>query len=407
MSLLFALVQVLLSFVGRIADTSIFSFIQLDEQNKRALSEKMIGLFRSEMTDVAMTCFVAYSVTFITLLALVPNAEKFGMIDHPDGERKVHNGSKPVIGGIGMFSGVLMTMLFMNSGHISTGFLPAMTLIALTGAIDDRRGVSFIYRFVIQVCATIIVMIYGGTILSSFGDLFRLGPIRMEGVWSWAITVFCVTGVINSINMIDGLDGLAGGFSLVAFVGFGLLAGISGQTQILFIVTAYSGALAAFLYFNWHPARLFMGDAGSMAIGFVLATLSIEITQHSNAIPPVVALLVLSLPVSDTIVVMSRRLFNGKNPFKPDRTHIHHQLLDLGMSQSSVAWIIVIIGAVSSAVGVIGFVRNIAESTLFALWLFCFVIYCIAMLKMGAIYRFVCNITGEGMTPADIRQGAR
>lgn len=405
MSLLFAFLQVLLSFVGRIADASIFSFISIDEQNKRALSEKMIGLFRSELTEVAMICFIAFFVTFLTLLLLVPNAEKMGMIDHPDGERKVHTGSKPVVGGIGMFAGVMITMLFVKSDFFMTGFLPAMTLIAITGMIDDRKGLSFVYRFVVQVCATIIVMIYGGTILSTFGDLFRLGPIRVEGVLSWVITIFCVTGVINAVNMIDGLDGLAGGFSLVAFVAFGLLAGISGHTHILFIVTAFSGALAAFLYFNWHPARLFMGDAGSMTIGFVLAALSIDITQNSSPIHPVIALLVLSLPVSDTIVVMTRRLVNGKNPFKPDRSHFHHQLLDLGMSHSSVAWIIVIIGAASSAVGVIGYARNMAESTLFALWLCCFVVYCIATVKIGAIYRIICNITGDAMSPANVRQG--
>jgi UDP-GlcNAc:undecaprenyl-phosphate GlcNAc-1-phosphate transferase len=244
-------------------------------------------------------------------------------------------------------------------------------------------------------------MHFGGTVLRSFGDLFSLGQLQ-TGLFAWVVTIFCVSGVINAINMIDGLDGLAGSVSLVAFIAFGMLSGLLGRNDLVLVAIAFSGAIAAFLYFNWHPAKLFMGDAGSMNIGFVLAYLSIETTQHSHSVSPVVALLILALPVSDTLVVMARRMFAGKNPFHADRTHIHHLLLEIGFSQRATVLIITMLTVVSSSIAVIGTIQHVSEPVLFTIWISCFALYFAACCRIEIIYRFICHFRAQSLSSTSL-----
>ena len=330
---------------------------------------------------------VALAISYVMIMFLASHAEKLGFIDHPDGQRKIHTVAKPLIGGIGILAGVLVSMLlFMPIGQ-NLGLIIAILMIGAIGAIDDRRNISFKIRFLVQTTATASIMYFGGTVLYSFGNLVGLGAIQ-TGILAWPITLFCVIGVINAVNMTDGLDGLAGGTSLVAFSAFGMLAWLNDQPELTFISIAFVGALAAFLRFNWYPSKLFMGDAGSMSLGFVLAFFAIEVTQKTGSIvSPAAALLVLALPVTDTITVMAKRVLKGHSPFHPDKTHLHHVIKAMGFNHHKV--VIVIIGAtvISSSIAVIGTLLHFPDYLFFIIYLFCFTVYFAASYKLRAIYR--------------------
>lgn len=331
---------------------------------------------------------LSLAVSFAAILLLKANAQRLGLIDMPDGVRKIHTVAKPLVGGLGMVAGILLSMLvFLPIAHY-IGLLLAIIMIATVGFFDDRHDISFKIRFAVQALATVSVMYFGGTVLHSFGNLFGFGPI-LTGSFGVAVTIFCVIGVINAMNMIDGLDGLAGSISMVAFSAFGILAGLNGQTGLVFISVAFIGALAAFLRFNWSPSKLFMGDTGSMTLGFVLAWFAIETTQGSSTVSPSAALLVLALPVTDTIVVMFKRIRKGKSPFFADKTHFHHVLKAMGLDHRKAVIIMATASAISSSVAIIGTMLHLPDYTLFSIYLFFFTAYFIASYRIKTIYRIV------------------
>ncbi len=330
---------------------------------------------------------IALAISNVMIMFLASRAGEFGFIDYPDGQRKIHTVAKPLVGGIGILAGVLISMLlFMPVGQ-NLGLIMAILMIGAIGAIDDRRNVSFKIRFLVQMAATASIMYFGGTVLYSFGNLIGLGAID-TGILAWPITLFCVIGVINAVNMTDGLDGLAGGISLVAFSAFGMLAWLNNQSELTFISIAFIGALAAFLRFNWHPSKLFMGDTGSMSLGFVLAFFAIEVTQKTGSIvSPAAALLVLALPVTDTITVMAKRVLKGHSPFHPDKTHLHHVIKAMGFNHHKVVIVIISATVVSSSIAVIGTLLHFPDYLFFTIYMFCFTLYFAASYKLRAIYR--------------------
>ncbi|WP_233570552.1 MraY family glycosyltransferase [Prosthecochloris sp. ZM_2] len=314
-------------------------------------------------------------------------AEQLGFIDHPDGVRKIHTVAKPLVGGLGIITGVIISMLAFVPIQHYIGLIIAMLMVGTVGALDDRHDLHFKVRFIVQIAATVSIMYFGGTVLTSFGNLLGFGAIQ-TGFLGYAITIFCVLGVINAVNMIDGLDGLAGGTSLVAFSAFGLLAWLNGQPELMLIAIAFVGALAAFLRFNWFPSKLFMGDAGSMTLGFVLAFFAIAVTQKTGSVvSPVAALLVLALPITDTITVMIKRVLKGKSPFHPDKTHLHHILKAMGVNHHKVVIVMIGATAISSTIAIIGTVLHLPDYALFSIYIVCFSTYFVASYKLRGIYR--------------------
>ncbi len=331
---------------------------------------------------------LSLAVTFIVILLLQANAEKLGLIDMPDGIRKIHTVAKPLVGGLGMVAGIFCSMLLFLPFSACIALLSALLLIVTVGFFDDRHDISFKIRFAVQALATVLVAYFGGTSLNSFGNLIGTGELQ-TGFFAIAFTIFCVIGVINAMNMIDGLDGLAGSISLVSFSAFGILAWLNGQASLVFISVAFIGALVAFLRFNWAPSKLFMGDAGSMTLGFSLAWFAIETTQGSSTVSPSAALLVLALPVSDTLVVMFKRIRKGKSPFFADKTHFHHVLKAMGLDHRKAVIIMATASAISSSVAIIGTMLHLPDYTLFTIYLFFFTAYFIASYRIKSIYRIV------------------
>ncbi|KZK75036.1 MAG: hypothetical protein A3K90_08950 [Pelodictyon luteolum] len=351
-------------------------------------------LSESSIAGLSTPSLIAFAVTFGSIKILFPNAARLGLVDHPDGQRKLHSDSKPVVGGLGMLAGIMPALLLFSERSISRiGFLAALLIVMVTGAVDDRRHLGFKFRFMLQALATLLVLATGGHPLQSFGDLFGLGQIQ-TGVAAWSLTIICIVGVVNAVNMIDGLDGLAGSISFIAFVAYGLLAAVSGRPDLQLLCAVFATAIAAFLYFNWNPARLFMGDAGSMGIGFTLAWVAVELTRPGTAISvsPVAVLLVIAVPVADTLVVMLKRIIARKHPFHPDRNHVHHILQAMSFGHRGSVLFIAVLTIASAGIAVSGTLLHIPDAILFDIWVLGFLLYALASYNVKPMHRMVCRL---------------
>lgn len=282
-----------------------------------------------------LTCFYTFMTALFTALIIVPFLRKWaldqGNLDIPD-ERKMHGTPMPRLGGIAIFLSFLISIIV----HVPVtptirGFLVGGLIIFITGLIDDLTELSSKRKFAGEVAACLATIVLGELWLSDLGNLFGFGEIILP-VWiGIPFTVFAVVGVINAINLIDGLDGLAGGVSVMALTAFFVLGWLNGDQQTTLLAAAMTGALLGFLKYNFYPARIFMGDAGSLTVGFVLGFLAVYTTQQqSSTISPMVPIMILGLPLLDTLWVMSRRIVQRESPFAADRSHVHHKFLNLG-----------------------------------------------------------------------------
>ena len=282
-----------------------------------------------------LTIFYTFMTALFASLVLVPFLRRWaldrGDLDQPDA-RKVHSVPTPRLGGVAIFLSFLFTsIVFIPIDSCSRGLLAGGLIIFATGLADDLVGISAKQKFVGEVAACATALLIGRHYLINLGDLFGFGEIILSPWLGIPFTVFAVVGVINAVNLIDGLDGLAGGVSVIALSAF-LIFGLLMQDPIAVLLSAgLLGAILGFLKYNFYPARIFMGDTGSLTVGFLLGFLAVHITQHPQAsVSPVLPLLVLGLPIADTVRVMGQRLLRGESPFAPDRSHVHHNFMNLG-----------------------------------------------------------------------------
>jgi UDP-GlcNAc:undecaprenyl-phosphate GlcNAc-1-phosphate transferase len=291
-----------------------------------------VTLERNQMDAIFLAVFIS---ALFTSLVLVPPlsgiAFRFGGIDRIEA-RKVHLRSTPRLGGVAIFSGFLLAfLLFGDLDSQARGLLAGGIIIFLTGLADDFISLPPYCKFCGEVLAATIGVVMGGLSLASLGNPLGFGEIEL-GIFAVPFSVFAVVGVINAINLLDGLDGLAGGVSALACIAFGVLAYKTGNSSLMFLSVALLGGVLGFLRYNTYPAKVFMGDSGSLFIGYCLAFFSIKlVVEGHGAISPAIPLIILGVPVVDTLVVMVNRLRKGEKIFLPDKTHIHHRLLDLGI----------------------------------------------------------------------------
>ncbi len=305
---------------------------------------------------------------------LIKISLRVGLIDHPGG-RKKHSHPKPVVGGLGMAIVLLITCLFFLPLGGLRGYWTGMVLLVMTGLLDDFKAVSHQFKFLAQFAAVVCMIFYSDIHLKSFGNLLGFGEIQL-GIMAVPVTIVGMVGVINAINMIDGLDGLAGGIALVAFAAFAFLFYRLGRPGLMMVNIAQAGTLAGFLLFNWQPARLFMGDAGSLFIGFSLAFMAIAVSQTpGNRVYPVVPLLILGLPIVDTFTIMTKRLLHGQNPFHGDRRHLHHMFMRIGLSRKATVVTIILFSALFAAIAIASVILRTPEPFLFYFFLVCFAAY--------------------------------
>lgn len=328
-----------------------------------------------------LTELLIFLIPFFTTLFLLPRfasiAAELGLVDHPN-RRKMHGVAKPLVGGLGMSLGVAFGCLLFLPLTNMRGYYAGAILLVVIGFFDDFREVHHRMKFVAEVLSALLVISFSNISLHTFGDLLHIRTINFPA-FAVPMTVIGFVGVINAINMIDGVDGLAGGISLIAFIAFACLAYLDNHRDLMLLSIAHAGVLVAFMRYNWHPSRLFMGDAGSLFLGFSAAFLSVAVTQEPNSSArPVAPLLILAIPIVDTLTVMARRLMKGKSPFHPDRTHLHHVLLRFGFSKQQTVAIILCMTAAFSSIALAGTLLDFPEYYLFFLFLSYFFIYFIS-----------------------------
>lgn len=291
-----------------------------------------------------MTYLMSFFISTLVSLGLMPvlirYAPYLGMLDAP-GERKIHAMAIPRCGGIGIAFGALCAMFFLlPSNGIYYSVIFGGLIIILFGVADDILDINYKWKFLGQIIAVCYAM--------SQGVYMKVVPFmgmnEAPVIISYTLTFLFVIGSTNAVNLSDGLDGLAAGIMMLSFSCIAILAFYTGVLEIGIMAISVVGGIIGFLRFNTHPASVFMGDAGSQFIGFMAAFLAIVLTQHvSTAFNPALPLLIMGLPILDTLSVMVQRVRAGRSPFSPDKRHIHHKLLVYGFThEESVAAIYIL-----------------------------------------------------------------
>ena len=285
-----------------------------------------------EMIHLLYIFLIALFSSMIMVPFLMRWAFDTGAVDIPD-TRKVHQKSIPRVGGVAICMGWLFSLLiYVDMSHEIRGILAGTLIVFFTGLIDDLYGLSPKKKFLGQIAACLVTIFVGHLSISTLGNIFGGGTILLPPWLGVPFTILAVVGIINAFNLMDGLDGLAGGISVIALTALMILSYLSGDLMIMALCAALLGAILGFLKYNLFPARIFMGDTGSLVVGFVIAFLAVLLTQTpKSGVAPIVPVLILGIPIMDTLRVMGRRIFHKKSPFSPDRTHLHHNFLDLGL----------------------------------------------------------------------------
>lgn len=280
-----------------------------------------------------------FIITLITIKLLIKYASKFKLIDIPN-HRSVHTNITPRGAGIGIIAGVMLSdMLFYENAMMEHfAIYLAVSLVFFIGILDDRHDTKPKWKFGVILISTLLLY-FNGISIDTLGKFFGYD---LALTWmALPFTFFAIAGFTNALNLVDGLDGLAGGISIVIL---SILFTIGVEHNDLFLIQVSLSLIVAilgFLVFNWNPAKIFMGDSGSLTIGFIIALLAIKALPY---IQPTSVLFIAAIPIMDTLIVMVRRLKNGKSPFSPDKLHMHHLLLKFfrGNVKKTVAFLIML-----------------------------------------------------------------
>jgi UDP-GlcNAc:undecaprenyl-phosphate/decaprenyl-phosphate GlcNAc-1-phosphate transferase len=276
-------------------------------------------------------------------------AQRLGWLDVPEDGRRLHSLPIPRLGGVAVFISVMLSLAVLplvdnlvtrqlsDQWQAVAAVLASSTLVFLFGVYDDLSGSSARWKFVAQGAAAVLLYALGGRVDAV--TIPFVGSFVLPPVLTFCVTVVWVVGISNAFNLIDGLDGLATGASLFAALVMLGVSLVTGRVLVTVVSIALAGALIGFLRYNFNPASIFLGDSGSLFIGFLLAALSVTGTQKaSTAVAVAIPLMAFALPVIDTGFAVARRFISGKPLFEGDREHIHHKLLELGWSQRRVAF---------------------------------------------------------------------
>lgn len=282
-------------------------------------------------------------VPFLFVLAIIPFIKKVavhvGAMDIPDA-RKVHKIPIPRLGGLGIYMGFLLGYILFGTMSLKmNAILIGSIIIIITGIVDDIKPIPAKIKLLFQIIAASVVAIYGKILLQ---DLSAFDFYINFGDFSYLITVIFIVAIINCINLIDGLDGLAAGLSSIYFITIGIvIVGWKHTFGLDAIITFIMlGATLGFLCHNFNPAKIFMGDSGSMFLGYVIAVIALLGFKNVTLTTLLVPICLLAVPILDTLFAMLRRIVNKKPMFEPDKQHLHHQLLNLNLSHRNVVLVI-------------------------------------------------------------------
>jgi UDP-N-acetylmuramyl pentapeptide phosphotransferase/UDP-N-acetylglucosamine-1-phosphate transferase len=298
------------------------------------------------MDNIVLSFGLAFFVTFFAIPVIIRVAKEKKFYDEPD-ERKVHKSVIPTLGGLGIFGGFIFATLMGVAPAVSHQlqyFIASLLVIFFLGIKDDILAISASKKFIGQLLAAGIIIKFGGIQINNMHGFLGINEIPYMA--SVILTLFTIIVITNSFNLIDGVDGLAGSLGLLTSLVFGVYFLLVGQLMFATMAFALSGSLIGFLIYNFSPAKIFMGDTGSLLIGllnsiFVIKFISLASDPISNPnfvlkSAPAIGFAVLIVPLFDTLRVFSLRIINRRSPFSPDRNHIHHFLLELGLSHKMI-----------------------------------------------------------------------
>ncbi len=284
-------------------------------------------------------------IPFLFVIVLIPYIKKIAVqinaIDNHIGGRHIHKKPIPKLGGLAIFLGFLLGyMIFGTSSSTMNAILIGSFLILIVGVIDDITELSAKTQFIGQLAAACVIVFYGNILIH---DVSAFG-LYIEFSWlSYPLTLLFILGCINCINLIDGLDGLSGGISSIYYLTIGIIATIQGKWGLDFVLAfVMLGSTLGFLVYNFNPATIFAGNSGSMFMGFIIAVIALLGFKNVTMTSLIIPLLILAIPILDTLFAIIRRTLKGESPFHADRFHIHHQLLNRKLSQKATVIIIYI-----------------------------------------------------------------
>jgi len=293
------------------------------------------------MLNIFLGALTSFIIVFISIPSIIKVARLKHLFDFPE-ERKAHKTERPTLGGLAIFAGVIFSFSFWSAEMyfpVRQYLIASIIILFFIGMKDDIIIISPFKKLIGQILAAFIVVYFGELRLTSLHGV--LGIYALPEWLGIVTTIFTILVIINSINFIDGIDGLAAGIGIIACLVFGVALYYYGEYILSLLAFSLLSALLAFMKYNFSPAKIFMGDTGSLLLGFILSVLCIRFVEINkpaassfitSGFSPVLAIAVLIVPLSDMLRIFCLRIYNGKSPFTPDRNHIHHRLLDLGMN---------------------------------------------------------------------------
>ena len=308
-------------------------------------------VFPEPWMKLVAVIIVSFLFSFATTPIVKTFATKVGAMDVPLDARRVHDHPIPRMGGLAIFLGFLLSvLLFVDITREIRGILLGLIVIVATGMLDDIMSLNAWIKLAAQIVAAMIAILHGVVIhFFMHPNVFLEGNVLNIGWLAYPITVLWIAGITNSVNLIDGLDGLAVGVSTISCITILVAVLMTGgvDPSVPLLIAALAGACIGFMPYNLNPAKIFMGDTGSLMLGYTLSTVSVlGLFKFYTVVTFVVPVLALAVPLSDTIFAFCRRIMHGQSPFKADRGHFHHKLMDLGLSQKQAVAILYAISAI-------------------------------------------------------------
>lgn len=299
------------------------------------------------MQQIIFGGLIAFIITLLVIPVIIVVAKVKKLYDEPDDNRKIHKRPIPSLGGLAIFVGfilsILLTISFSTQAPEFQYYIAAFFLIFFLGIKDDIIVIAPVKKLIGQLLAAIIVVFKANLVITNMDGLLGFHEMNVAG--SYLLTIFSIVVIVNAFNLIDGVDGLAGGVGLISSLIFGIFFSVNGNFPYAVLAFSFSGSLIAFLFYNFHPAKIFMGDTGSLLVGLVNSILVIKFietgstyTSYPVSAAPAVGFAILLVPLMDTLRVFAIRISKGRSPFSPDRNHIHHLLLNRGFSHKSVTY---------------------------------------------------------------------
>ncbi len=305
---------------------------------------------------VYLTLFLCFIASIIITPFVKKLAFKIGATDKPN-QRKVHQKIMPRLGGLAIFISFLIGFIILQpedpySPAMSSAIIAGAIIIVITGVLDDMMELSAKIKLLGQIAAAILVVVWGGVQVEFINLPFGVGQLEF-GYFSIPLTIIWIVGVTNAINLIDGLDGLAAGVSSIALITISGMAIIMGDAYVATIASILLVSTLGFLFYNFHPAKIFMGDTGALFLGFMISVLALLGFKNVTVVSLIIPVIILGVPISDTFFAIIRRFMNKQPLSAPDKSHLHHCLLRLGYSHRQTVLIIYAIAAMFGLAAII------------------------------------------------------